>query len=89
MDYTNPKSNYLGNVIANKSEPVFTAIFILECVIKIIAMGLFFDKRSYLRDAWNWLDFIVVITSIIGLIPEAGSISGLRTFRLLRPLRSL
>ena len=44
---------------------IFTYIFTLECVIKIIAMGFFMHRNSYLRDYWNWLDFIVVITSLI------------------------
>ena len=47
------------------------------------------DKKTYLRDAWNWLDFIVVITSLLSLHPMLGNISALRTFRLFRPLRSI
>lgn len=47
------------------------------------------DDGSYLRDAWNWLDFIVVISSLLTEIPQMKSVSGMRTFRLMRPLRSL
>jgi hypothetical protein len=67
IDYTNENANTLGNRIVTKSEPIFTAIFTGECLIKIIAMGFIFDRKCYLRDAWNWLDFIVVVTAIIGL----------------------
>ena len=44
-------------------------------------------KGAYLKDAWNWLDFIVVVSSL--LEAYVSDVSGLRTFRLFRPLRSL
>lgn len=52
-------------------------------------MGFIIDKGSYLRDPWNWLDFLVVISSLLTEIPAMKSFSGMRTFRLMRPLRSL
>jgi len=33
--------------------------------MKIIAMGFIIHKNSYLRDTWNWLDFIVVVVGIV------------------------
>ena len=63
--------------------------FGIECVSKIIGMGFIIDKGSYLRDPWNWLDFMVVISSLLTEIPAMKSFSGMRTFRLMRPLRSL
>ena len=50
---------------------VFTFIFILECVIKIAAMGFYRHPGSYLKDYWNWLDFSIVLVSIISLSPAA------------------
>jgi len=50
-------------------------------------MGFFIGKGAYLKDAWNWLDFIVVVSSL--LEQYISNVSGLRTFRLFRPLRSL
>lgn len=58
-------------------------------MLKVIGMGFFLDEGSYLRDAWNWLDFIVVLSSLLTEIPAMKSVSGMRTFRLMRPLRSL
>ena len=54
-------------------------------------MGFIFHKNSYLRDAWNWLDFFIVIISVIGWLPffDPGALKALRTFRVLRPLRSI
>lgn len=52
-------------------------------------MGFLLDKRAYLSEAWNWLDFIVVMSSLLTKLPGMQNVSGLRTFRLFRPLRSL
>ena len=88
IDYTNPNSGELRNLLNEYSEPIFTTIFTCEAGIKIIATGFILDKKCYLREAWNWLDFIVVITTLLTFI-ELDNVSGLRTFRLFRPLRSL
>ena len=61
----------------------------MEAVIKIVAMGFIMEQGCYLREAWNWLDFIVVITALLSSLPGMNNVSGLRTFRLFRPLRSL
>ncbi len=37
-------------------------IFFLECIIKIIAMGFYTGKKTYIKNGWNKLDFIVVAT---------------------------
>lgn len=70
-------------------EPFFVWAFLSECVFKILAMGFLLDKRAYLSEAWNWLDFIVVVSSLLANLPFMKNFSGLRTFRLFRPLRSL
>lgn len=67
----------------------FTILFTIEAILKIIGMGFIIEPGSYLRDGWNWIDFIVVVTSLLSNIPAIPSISFLRTFRVLRPLRSL
>ncbi|CAD8151145.1 unnamed protein product [Paramecium pentaurelia] len=69
-------------------EYLFTAIFIIEFLLKIIAMGFLLDKQTYLRDGWNFIDFIVVITGIISLFISA-RVSAIRIIRIMRPLRSI
>jgi hypothetical protein len=64
-------------------------VFLGECISKVLAMGLILGNKCYLRDAWNWLDFMVVVTSLLTELPAMQNMSGLRTFRLFRPLRSL
>lgn len=63
----------------------------MECSIKIIAKGFLFHRNAYLRDAWNCLDFFVVLISVVGFLPsiDPGMLKLLRTFRILRPLRSI
>ena len=77
-------------IITLYSEYVLAIIFIIEFIIKVISYGFFIGQHSYLRDPWNWLDFIVVISSIINLFPQINTnLFALRTFRLLRPLKTM
>ena len=41
---------------------MFTIVFTMECVLKIIAMGFSGNTDSYINDRWNMLDFVVVVT---------------------------
>ena len=80
------------NLDMTQVDTAFSIIFTFECVSKILAMGFFMHKKSYLRDIWNWLDFFVVMISVIGWLPgieSSSSLKSLRTFRILRPLRSI
>ena len=89
MDYTDKENNSFGNKLVENSELIFTVFFTLESVLKIVGLGFIMENGCYLRDAWNWLDFLVVVTALLQVIPGMNNVSGLRTFRLFRPLRSL
>ena len=52
-------------------------------------MGFIFGEGTYLRDTWNWLDFFVVIASLLSILPSFDNVSGIRALRLMRPLRTL
>ena len=73
----------------SSTEIVFTAIYTYESAIKVIARGLFNAPFTYLRDAWNWLDFAVIFMSYVTLTIDLGSFSALRTFRVFRALKSV
>ena len=77
------------NQLNEKSEIFFTTVFTLEACIKIMSLGFIFSKNSYLRDPWNWLDFMVVVTGLAQKLPSMQNMSMLRTFRLFRPLKTL
>lgn len=88
-DYTDVDNVTPINQFVESMEPYFSYLFLFECTSKILAMGFILGSRTYLSDAWNWLDFLVVVTSLLNELPSMKNISGLRTFRLFRPLRSL
>lgn len=50
------------NAMLLQSEIVFTAVFSVECALKVTALGFYGHNRSYLSDRWNWIDFAVVIS---------------------------
>ncbi|MGH0133751.1 UNVERIFIED_CONTAM: hypothetical protein FKN15_067296 [Acipenser sinensis] len=50
-----------------KTEPYFIGIFCLEAGIKVIALGFVFHKGSYLRNGWNVMDFIVILSGMLSL----------------------
>lgn len=66
------------NRVVEGSEIAFTAIFTLEMVLKILAMGFYFSKYAYLRDPWNVLDFAVVMLGYAALIPGFGAWRGVQ-----------
>lgn len=57
--------------------------------MKIISYGFCLNRTSYLRDGWNWLDFLVVIVGWFDFLPNIPNLRSLRTLRVLRPLRSI
>ncbi|RXG73582.1 Sodium channel protein para [Armadillidium vulgare] len=67
---------------------IFTVIFFIEMLIKWVALG--FVK--YFTNAWCWLDFLIVMVSLINLVATlagAGKIQAFKTMRTLRALRPL
>jgi hypothetical protein len=72
------------------AETTFTIIYVGEMTAKIFAFGFAFNRGAYLRDLWNVLDFVIVVTSLLPLIINIGfSVNALRAIRVLRPLRTI
>lgn len=44
------------------TEPYFLVIFCAEATLKITALGFMLHRNSYLRNIWNILDFVVVVS---------------------------
>ncbi|XP_025947348.1 sodium channel protein type 5 subunit alpha-like [Apteryx rowi] len=70
-------------------EFTFTSIYTFESLIKILARGFCLNEFTFLRDPWNWLDFSVIIMAYVGAFSNLGSVSVLRTFRVLRALKTI
>jgi len=67
-----------------------TALFTLECLIKIITYGFLINGRySYLKDPWNVLDFFIVVSSLLSIFPSGLDLSFIKVLRVLRVLRPL
>ncbi|EJW85992.1 voltage-dependent L-type calcium channel alpha-1 subunit isoform c [Wuchereria bancrofti] len=80
------------NIILEQIEYLFIVVFTIECVLKVIALGFLFHPGAYLRNAWNILDFIIVVIGLVSTALSRMNIQGfdvkaLRAFRVLRPLR--
>ncbi|KFP98858.1 Sodium channel protein type 5 subunit alpha, partial [Haliaeetus albicilla] len=70
-------------------EYTFTGIYTFESLIKILARGFCMTEFTFLRDPWNWLDFSVIVMAYVGEFVNVGSVSPLRTFRVLRALKTI
>uniref|UniRef100_A0AAQ5ZLC3 Sodium channel protein n=1 Tax=Amphiprion ocellaris TaxID=80972 RepID=A0AAQ5ZLC3_AMPOC len=70
-------------------EYTFTGIYTFESLTKIVARGFCIDGFTFLRDPWNWLDFMVISMAYITEFVNLGNVSALRTFRVLRALKTI
>ncbi|PWA32834.1 hypothetical protein CCH79_00019314 [Gambusia affinis] len=80
-------------------EYTFTGIYTFESLIKILARGFCIGPFTFLRDPWNWLDFSVISAAspenylshprYVTEFVDLGNVSALRTFRVLRALKTI
>lgn len=68
-----------------------TGAFTFEAAVKIVAAGLIIGKKTYFREAWNILDFLIVGSALLGIIAgdaiDISFVKALRILKILRPLR--
>jgi hypothetical protein len=71
---------------------VLTWIFIVEMMIKVIAIG----PKKYINDKMNWLDGLVVSLSLVEIFmyefaegESGGNLSAFKTIRVFRTFRVL
>ncbi|XP_044771504.1 voltage-dependent T-type calcium channel subunit alpha-1H isoform X2 [Neomonachus schauinslandi] len=82
-------------VFLSVSNYIFTAIFVAEMMVKVVALGLVSGEHAYLQSSWNVLDGLLVLVSLVDIIVAMASAGGakilgiLRVLRLLRTLRPL
>uniref|UniRef100_A0A4W6C664 Sodium channel protein n=1 Tax=Lates calcarifer TaxID=8187 RepID=A0A4W6C664_LATCA len=60
----------------------------LNC-IKVLSRGFCIGSFTFLRDPWNWLDFMVISMAYVTEFVDLGNVSALRTFRVLRALKTI
>ena len=95
-DYTDVNNESEINQFLHKIDPYFNIIIYVEFLLKIVAMGFVIGEGTYMSDPWNWIDFVVVFSSLLELTLSTISNgdnfkmpSALRAIRLLRPLKLL
>jgi len=93
IDEPRLRDPYTKNTI-RMLDHIISAIFLLECCIKIIVMGFVIGKKTYLKDAFNVLDFVIVLCSVLNflfteILHNSVDISYMKAFRALRALRPL
>ncbi len=55
-----------------------------------MAFGFIFAPKAYMKDPWNVLDFVIVLTSLMPLFIEIQfSVNSLKAIRVLRPLKTI
>lgn len=64
---------------------IFTVIFFFEMLIKWLALGF----QKYFTNAWCWLDFVIVMVSLINFIASLCGAGGIQAFKTMRTLRAL
>jgi len=67
-------------------DALFTSIFGIEMGLKILAFGLVGGEESYLSNAWDRVDGVVVVFMALSFIP---GLQVLKVFGALRPIRIL
>lgn len=51
-----------SSLLQEATESYFLGIFTVETSLKILAQGFVLHPGSYLRNMWNIMDFVVVVT---------------------------
>ena len=62
---------HLVEKILDGCNMVFTVIFTVECILKIIV----FKIKNYFADPWNVFDFIVVLGSLVDIVMSFALVS--------------
>lgn len=71
---------------------MFTCIYLIEAISKIIANGLVMGKDTYLREAGNIFDLLIVVSSLSEIMTRKYLLRYVflaKYFRILRALRVL
>jgi len=73
-----------------KIDYAMTGIFTTEAFLKIIAFGFVVNKKSYLRNPFNLIDFIVVFSALLSIaLSSVEFLSYIKIFRVVRIVRVL
>lgn len=83
-----PIGGFIEEKILEVFNSIFTWVFVIECLIKVIALGF----KKYLSEYFNILDLVIVLISLIEMLmsmvqpgdSSASFFTALRALRLMR-----
>ena len=78
-------------IFAKMADKFFFYFYLIEMLLKMFALGLFFNENSYFKDPWNILDFFVNLFLILPNFFKGNSVdlSSFRSMRILKVLKSI
>ena len=79
-------------IVMDTLNPIFTFVFTVEFVVRVLGQGLLLTKGAYLKDGWNRIDTLVLVCAWLEYIEIPGAGGGglmkiLRMGRAMKPLR--
>jgi hypothetical protein len=87
-DYSDRENKTEWNIILDHANEFCSVFFALEVTARMIGYSInVFKPNTFFRDAWNCLDFLIVIFGLAELGLTVQSVPGLRLLRFIRPLR--
>lgn len=60
-------------------EIVFTVVYTLEFLVKVVSRGFCVGRFTFLRDPWNWLDLVVITMAYLGMFVHLDKLLALTT----------
>ncbi len=82
-DHTSPVNQRLSSVLS-----LFSVIYLLEIGIKVIARGFYQGHNTFIKDPYNLLDFLALVTFVLGWsIPAFRYFEVIKAYRLIKLLR--
>jgi voltage-dependent calcium channel T type alpha-1G len=74
----------LERAFLSLSNYVFTFVFAIEMMLKVLAVGMFYGSNAYFDSGWNIMDGLLVTVSIVDILMSLLSSGSPRIFGILR-----
>ena len=79
----------LERAILSVANYVFTVVFGVEMLLKVIAWAMFYGKDAYFTSGWNIMDGLLVIISVVDVLMSFLSSGSPRIFGILRVISAV
>eukprot|EP00064_Thunnus_orientalis_P023179 superscaffoldBa00008516_g23410 len=79
------ENHQVMKVVLNYAELVFACVFVVEMILKMVAFGF----KRYFTNKWCWVEFAVVIVSLIFVTSSMLGCASLTSIKCVRALRTV